>query len=161
MSSILAAVGQTSMPLPATTSARLKKSRTRHMKERVIEFVLFLAAFVSVFTTAAIVYILASESLVFFRSVSIIDFLTDTQWTPLFDDAHFGIIVLLSGTITSSAVALLVAIPLGTVIAIWLSEFASFGLREVAKPVLELHSAWWKPSRRAMKLVHLPFLRNR
>src|SRR5574337_101080 len=88
MSSILAAVGQTSMPLPATTSARLKKSRTRHMKERVIEFVLFLAAFVSVFTTAAIVYILASESLVFFRSVSIIDFLTDTQWTPLFDDAH-------------------------------------------------------------------------
>lgn len=138
MSSILAAVGQTSMPLPATTSARLKKSRTRHMKERVIEFVLFLAAFVSVFTTAAIVYILASESLVFFRSVSIIDFLTDTQWTPLFDDAHFGIIVLLSGTITSSAVALLVAIPLGTVIAIWLSEFASFGLREVAKPVLEL-----------------------
>ena len=138
MFSILAAADQTAMPLPAITSARLKKSRTRHMKERVIESVLFLAAFVSVFTTVAIVYILVSESVVFFKAVPIVDFLTDTQWTPLFDDAHFGIMVLLSGTITSSAVALLVAIPLGTVIAIWLSEFASFGLREVAKPVLEL-----------------------
>jgi phosphate transport system permease protein len=138
MSSILAAVDQTSMPLPAITSARLKRSRTRHMKERVIESVLFLAAFVSVFTTVGIVYILVSESVVFFSQVSLFDFLTDTQWTPLFDDAHFGIMVLLSGTITSSAVALLVAIPLGTVIAIWLSEFANFRLREVAKPVLEL-----------------------
>lgn len=138
MSLILATADQAAMLNPATTSDRLKKSRTRHMKERVIESILFLAAFVSVFTTAAIVYILVSESLVFFQQVSIVDFLTDTQWTPLFDDAHFGIMVLLSGTITSSAVALLVAIPLGTVIAIWLSEFASFGLREVAKPVLEL-----------------------
>jgi phosphate transport system permease protein len=138
MSSILATAAQTSMALPATTSTRLKKSRTRHMKESLIESVLFLAAFVSVFTTVAIVYILVSESLVFFKQVSIVDFLTDTQWTPLFDDAHFGIMVLLSGTITSSGVALLVAVPLGTVIAIWLSEFASFGLREVAKPVLEL-----------------------
>jgi phosphate transport system permease protein len=138
MTSILAVSHQASMPNPATTSERLKKSRTRHVKERVIELVLFLAAFVSVFITAAIVYILVSESIVFFEHVSIIDFVTDTQWTPLFDDAHFGIMVLLSGTVTSSAVALLVAIPLGTVIAIWLSEFASFGLREVAKPVLEL-----------------------
>jgi len=138
MSSILAPAAPISMPQPATTSARLKKSRTRHMKERVIESILFLAAFVSVFTTVAIVYILVSESVVFFDKVSIVDFLTDTQWTPLFDDAHFGIMVLLSGTITSSAVALLVAIPLGTVIAIWLSEFANFRLREVAKPVLEL-----------------------
>jgi phosphate transport system permease protein len=65
-------------------------------------------------------------------------FLTDRQWTPLFDDAHFGILVLLSGTLTSSAVALLVAIPLGTVIAIYLSEFAPYRVREVAKPFLEL-----------------------
>ena len=66
------------------------------------------------------------------------DFLTDTQWTPLFDDAHFGIMVLLSGTLISSAVALLVAIPLGTIIAIYLSEFAASALREIAKPMLEL-----------------------
>jgi phosphate transport system permease protein len=122
----------------ATTSARLKKRRTRHLKERAVESVLFLAASLSVFTTIAIVYILIKESVVFFQHVSIADFLTDTQWTPLFDDAHFGIMVLLSGTLVSSLVALAVAIPLGTVIAIYLSEFASFKVREVAKPFLEL-----------------------
>ena len=99
---------------------------------------LFLAALVSVFTTIGIVYILVKESVVFFQQVPIVDFLTDTQWTPLFDDAHFGIMVLLSGTLTSSLVALGIAIPLGTVIAIYLSEFAPFRLREVAKPFLEL-----------------------
>jgi phosphate transport system permease protein len=76
----------------------------------------------------------------FFQQVSIIDFLTDTQWTPLFDDAHYGIMVLLSGTLVSSAVALAVAVPLGTIIAIYLSEFAPFSVREAAKPLLELLS---------------------
>ena len=119
-------------------SDRLKKDHTRHVKERVIEALLLLAAFVSVFTTTAIVYILVKESWVFFQHVPLTDFLFDTQWTPLFDDAHYGIMVLLSGTITSSMVALLVAIPLGTVIAIYLSEFAPFSVREIAKPFLEL-----------------------
>jgi phosphate transport system permease protein len=100
--------------------------------------VLLLAALVSVFTTVGIVYILVKESVVFFQHVSIVAFLTDRQWTPLFDDAHFGIGVLLSGTLTSSMVALSIAIPLGTIIAIYLSEFAPFKLREVAKPFLEL-----------------------
>ncbi|MBC7207534.1 MAG: phosphate ABC transporter permease subunit PstC, partial [Methyloversatilis sp.] len=86
----------------------------------------------------AIVYILVSESLTLFEHVSLWDFLTDTQWTPLFDDAHYGIMVLLSGTLTSSFVALAVALPLGTIIAIYLSEFASFKTREIAKPILEL-----------------------
>lgn len=71
--------------------------------------------------------------------MQVTEFLFSTQWTPLFEDAHYGIIVLLSGTLTSSAVALLVAIPLGTLIAIYLSEFAPFGVRgEPAKPFLEL-----------------------
>jgi phosphate transport system permease protein len=100
--------------------------------------VLFLAALVSVFTTVGIVYILVKESMVFFRHVPLGEFLTDRQWTPLFDDAHFGIRVLLSGTLTSSLVALSIAIPLGTIIAIYLSEFAPFKLREIAKPFLEL-----------------------
>ena len=121
-----------------TTSTRLQKRRRRILAERAIEQVLFLAALVSVMTTAGIVYILVKESYAFFQQVSIADFLTDRQWTPLFDDAHFGIVVLLSGTITSSAVALAIAIPMGTVIAIYLSEFAPFSLREVAKPLLEL-----------------------
>ncbi|MDP2810376.1 MAG: phosphate ABC transporter permease subunit PstC [Rhodocyclaceae bacterium] len=108
------------------------------MRERFIEFLLFGAALISVFTTVAIVYVLIKESWVFFETVPLTDFLFDTQWTPLFDDAHYGIMVLLSGTITSSAVALSVAIPLGTVIAIYLSEFAPFAVREIAKPFLEL-----------------------
>ena len=108
------------------------------LRERAIEALLFLAALVSVFTTVGIVYILIKESVVFFEQVPIGSFLTDRQWTPLFDNAHFGIMVLLSGTLTSSFVALVIAIPLGTVIAIYLSEFAPFRLREVAKPFLEL-----------------------
>ncbi|GAB4174863.1 MAG: phosphate ABC transporter permease subunit PstC [Rhodocyclaceae bacterium] len=123
---------------PTTVSDRLRKRKTRHLAERAIEAVLFLAASLSVLTTVAILYVLVRESAVFFQHVPIWDFLTDTQWTPLFDDAHFGILVLLSGTLTSSGVALLVAIPLGTIIAIYLSEFASHGLREIAKPFLEM-----------------------
>ncbi|WP_338111857.1 phosphate ABC transporter permease subunit PstC [Rhodocyclus tenuis] len=122
----------------SSPSDRLKVDHFRHLKERVIESIMFLAAFVSVVTTLGIVYILVSESTVFFRQVPLSDFLFDRQWTPLFDDAHYGIMVLLSGTITSSVVALLVAIPLGTIIAIYLSEFAPFVVREVAKPFLEL-----------------------
>ena len=119
-------------------SDRLARRKLRHVQERLIEFVLFLAACVSVATTVGIVLILVKESVVFFQHVSIWDFLTDTQWTPLFSDAHYGILPLLSGTIVSSTVALMVAIPLGTVIAIYLSEFAPFAVREVAKPFLEL-----------------------
>src|SRR5574343_1298670 len=104
----------------------------------VSEGLLFAAAAVSVLTTLGIVYVLVSESLHFFQNVPLADFLTDTQWTPLFDDAHFGIMVLVSGTLVSSGVALAVAIPMGTIIAIYLSEFANPKVREVAKPVLEL-----------------------
>ncbi len=115
-----------------------KKSRQR--REKAIEGVLLLAACVSVFTTLGIVYILLKESLSFFSNVPLWDFLTDTQWTPLFSDAHFGIMVLLAGTLTSSAVALAIAIPLGTIIAIYLSEFAGHKTRETLKPALELLS---------------------
>jgi len=121
-------------------SDRLAKRYSRHIRERLIETVLFAAAAASVLITLGIVYILVSESIEFFKQVSIIDFLTDTQWTPLFDDAHYGIMVLLSGTAVSALVALGVAIPLGTTIAIYLSEFASPRKREIAKPILELLS---------------------
>jgi phosphate transport system permease protein len=123
-----------------TATHRLGHRASRRLKERLIESILLLAALASVFTTLGIVYILVSESVVFFSHVPLWDFLTDTQWTPLFDDAHFGIVVLLSGTLVSSGVALLVAIPLGTVIAIYLSEFAGPRRREAVKPLLELLS---------------------
>lgn len=118
--------------------ASLKIRRQR--REKFIEIVLFLAACVSVLTTVGIVYVLVKESVLFFSHVPLWDFITDSQWTPLFSDAHFGITVLLSGTLTSSAVALCIAIPLGTIIAIYLSEFAGHKTRETLKPTLELLS---------------------
>lgn len=121
--------------------AQLAQAKVRRKRrEKVIELVLLLAACVSVFTTVGIVYVLLRESLDFFSHVPLWDFLTDSQWTPLFSDAHFGITVLLSGTLTSSAVALCIAIPLGTIIAIYLSEFAGHKTRETLKPTLELLS---------------------
>jgi phosphate transport system permease protein len=111
------------------------------MKERLIETGLFAAACSSVAVTFAIIFILLKESLNFFAEVPLIDFLTDTQWTPLFDDAHFGIITLISGTVTTTLVALAVAVPLGLTIAIYISEFASPRLRETIKPILEILGA--------------------
>ena len=124
--------------LDLTISPRLAKNVRRNIKERVIEFILMLAAFSAVATTLSIVAILLYESLSFFKVVSIVDFLTDTQWTPLFEDAHYGILPLVSGTLTTSAIALSVAIPIGTICAIYLSEFASHKTREIVKPLLEL-----------------------
>jgi len=83
-------------------SDRLAYNAMRNWRERLIEGLLLAAAAVSVLTTLGIVYVLVSESVHFFAKVSIVDFLTDTQWTPLFDDAHFGIMVLISGTLVSS-----------------------------------------------------------
>ena len=106
-----------------------------------IEALLLAAGLVAVFTTLAIVAILLYESSTFFAHVSIVDFLTDTLWTPLFADAHYGIAPLVAGTITTTMVALLVAVPLGTTIAIYLSEFAAHQVRETVKPILELLGA--------------------
>ncbi len=122
----------------SVVSARLARNIRRNTKERVIEFILMLAALSAVATTFAIVAILLTESLGFFKTVSIVDFFTDTEWTPLFEDAHYGIMPLISGTLTTSLIALLVAIPIGTIAAIYLSEFASHKTREIVKPILEL-----------------------
>ena len=115
--------------------------RYRKHRDRVIELILLAAALVAVFTTLAIVFILVYESAAFFEHVSIRDFLTDTMWTPLFADPRFGILPLVAGTLTVTAVAVLVAIPVGTIIAIYLSEFAPHHLRESVKPILELLGA--------------------
>jgi phosphate transport system permease protein len=115
--------------------------RSLRWKEAIIETLLALSALSSVLITAGIVGVLIYESARFFQHVSIIDFLTDTEWTPLFDRARFGILPLISGTLVTSAVALLVAIPAGTICAVWLSEYAPHRLRELLKPALELLSA--------------------
>jgi phosphate transport system permease protein len=113
----------------------------QRVRERVIEFFLFLAALSSIGVTIGIVGILLYESEQFFKHVSIVEFLTDTQWTVLFADPHYGIMPLVTGTIVTSAIALLVALPLGTIIAIYLSEYANVKVREILKPILEMLSA--------------------
>ena len=121
-----------------TVSDRLSRKVVRNIKERAIEALLFAAASISVLTTVGIIWVLVSESYHFFEHVPILTFLTDTMWTPLFSEPRYGILPLLMGTLTTSMVALSVAIPLGTVIAIYLSEFAPPRVREIVKPFLEL-----------------------
>lgn len=113
----------------------------RRLRERLIETVLFLAAASSVLVTAGIVGILVVESIPFFEHVTLKEFLTDTQWTPLFENARYGILPLLCGTLLSTVIALTVAIPLGTVAAAFLSEYVRPSVREVLKPILELLAA--------------------
>jgi phosphate transport system permease protein len=120
----------------ATVSRSLQRAR-----ERLIEILLLLAALSSVAITVGIVGVLVFESLQFFKHVSIVEFLTDTQWTVLFADPHYGILPLVSGTLVTSVVALVVSLPLGTIIAIYLSEYANPKTREILKPILELLSA--------------------
>jgi phosphate transport system permease protein len=118
-----------------------KGGSMKRAREKVIEALLFSAAASSIAITVGIVGILIYESITFFKHVSIISFLTDKQWTPLFDDAHYGILPLLSGTLVTAGVALAFALPVGTITAIYLSEYAPHKVREVVKPFLELLSA--------------------
>jgi len=113
----------------------------QRISERIIEFFLFLAAMSSIAITVGIVGVLLYESEQFFAHVSIVDFLTDTQWTVLFTNPRYGIMPLVTGTLVTSITALVVALPLGTVVAIYLSEYANPRVREILKPVLELLSA--------------------
>jgi phosphate transport system permease protein len=111
------------------------------LKEKIIEGALFLCGSIGVLTTIGVVWVLFSESFDFFQHVSIIDFLTDTQWTPLFAEKHFGILPLLSGTLLTTLIAIVVALPIGLSIAIYLNEYAPKKFREYIKPVLEILAA--------------------
>ena len=102
---------------------------------------MFLCALFSVAITLGIVWVLLVESWQFFKNVYIVDFLTDTQWTVLFENPRYGIMPLVTGTLVTSMTALVVALPLGTVIAIYLSEYANHRVREIIKPILEMLSA--------------------
>jgi len=112
--------------------------RRRAFWNRASRYVLFLAAVASILVTVGIVYVLISESLPFFKHVPLSDFLTDTEWTPVFANARFGIMTLVSATLTVAGIALAVAIPAGLGLAIYLNEYASSNVRETVKPLLEL-----------------------
>jgi phosphate transport system permease protein len=108
------------------------------MREAPVLAVLFLCALASVLTTVGIVVVLLEEAVGFFRQVSIVEFLTERQWTPLFVEKHFGVLPLLSATFLIALLALAVAVPVGLGAAIYLSEYASARVRGVLKPVLEV-----------------------
>ena len=109
--------------------------------ERWIERGLAFSGLVTILTTIGIIWVLLTESLSFFKEVSIVDFLTDTEWTPLFTNKHYGILPLLSGTILTTVIALITALPFGIVIAVYLSEYAPRGFRKSIKPALETLAA--------------------
>ena len=99
------------------------------------------SAFITILTTLGIIWVLFSESWSFFRHVSLIDFLTDTEWTPLFANKRYGILPLLSGTLLTTLIALATALPLGITIAVYLSEYARKDFRKSIKPALEILAA--------------------
>ncbi len=111
---------------------------SKQFREKIIESLLGLCALLTVVTTVGILYVLVTEAYYFFSEVSIVDFLTDTQWTPLFADKHFGIAPLLSGTLLTSFIAILVALPTGLTIALYLNEYSSRRFKNIIKPILEV-----------------------
>ncbi len=106
-----------------------------------IEVILLLCALSSIFITFAIVYTLIVEAIPFFKVVDLIEFLTETQWTPLFENPKYGILPLVAGTLMTTVIALLIAIPFGMITSVYLSEFATVRVREIFKPLLELLAA--------------------
>ncbi|ASC74236.1 phosphate transporter permease subunit PtsC [Halomicronema hongdechloris C2206] len=106
--------------------------------QQIVIFITGACATVSILTTFGIVATLIFETFEFFQEVSIVDFLTDTRWTPLFSSKQFGIFVLISATLLTSTIAILVALPLGLLAAIALSEYAKPNVRKVIKPILEV-----------------------
>lgn len=115
------------------------------MKERIILLSLLLCALVSIFTTLAIIVVLLSETVFgtagstgFFQKVSVVEFFTDTQWTPSFEDKHFGVLPLMAGTFLVAGLAAVVGLPIGLSSAIYLSEYAHPRTRNIVKPFLEI-----------------------
>ncbi len=111
------------------------------LREKIIESLLFLSALVSVLTTIGILWVLLSESSAFFKQVPVWKFLTDSQWTPLFADKHYGIMPLVTGSLLTTLIAIIVALPVGLSIAVYLNEYASKKIRNTLKPVLEILAA--------------------
>jgi len=112
--------------------------RRAKKEEAFVRHLFFVFSLVAIFTTLGIIGMLFFESVLFFRKVNVLSFLTDTQWTPLFYEKHFGILPLLCGTFLTTGIAVLVAAPLGILIAIFLSEYATPRTRSICKPILEV-----------------------
>lgn len=110
----------------------------RTFSERAIAVALFLSAFLSILITVGIVAVLLFEALTFFGDVTFWEFITGTRWTPLFSSKQFGVLALVAGTTLTALLAMLVALPLGLLSAIYLSEYAPDRIRRLVKPILEV-----------------------
>ncbi len=119
-------------------AARQRRRNRRRLTEAPIYVFLFACATLSIFTTLGIVLVLFEEAAHFFQDVSITEFLTGTDWTPLIGDQHFGVLPLLNATILMALGAMVFAVPLGLLVAIYLSEYAHPRVRSIIKPVLEV-----------------------
>ncbi|ALI98336.1 phosphate ABC transporter permease subunit PstC [Rufibacter tibetensis] len=108
------------------------------LSEKIIESLLWLAAVITILITAGIIWVLLAGSIPFFQEVSVIEFLTEKEWTPLFAQKHFGILPLVAGTFLTTAIAIAVALPIGLTIAVYLNEYAPGSLKRSIKPLLEI-----------------------
>jgi phosphate transport system permease protein len=116
----------------------LVKSRNLFSTESGVKTLLISCAFISVLTTAGIIFVLLFDTVDFFREVSIIEFFTHTRWSPLIKPFEFGVLPLISGTLAFTLCTALIALPIGMLIAIYLSEFSSDRFRSIVKPALEI-----------------------
>jgi phosphate transport system permease protein len=109
--------------------------------EKIIEYGLAFCGLITILTTVGIIWVLISESWGFFAEIPLSSFLFDTEWTPLFSQKHYGILPLLSGTLLTTIIAVLTAVPIGIIIAVYLSEYAHKSFRRSMKPALEILAA--------------------
>ena len=123
---------------PVPEGGRFEGDRSRSATERTVHGLLAACALVTVATTLGIVAVLVWESVAFFRQVSPVEFFGATEWTPLFADGQFGVWPLVTGTVLITLIAAVVALPLGLLAAVYVSQFAAPGVRRVVKPALEL-----------------------
>ena len=116
----------------------LKKIDSVKLEGIIVKWIFFACAIVSIFTTIAILFTLFYQALSFFDEIPVWDFLTGTRWTPILKPRSYGVLRLVSGTLLVTAIAAIVALPIGLMTAIFLSEYAPDKLRRVLKPILEI-----------------------
>lgn len=142
-------------------SRDLTKRPLRTLRENAMGGVFFLCAFLSILTTVGIVIVLLSESIGFFRSVSPLEFFTHTRWSPTIKPTEFGVLPLISGTLTFTITTAIIALPIGLLAAVFLGEYASERLRSILKPALEVLAGIPTVVYGYFALVYItPFLRS-
>ena len=136
-------IGQSQESVEATSSTRVELPRMRRRKGnslegRIVRWIFFGCALISILTTLGIIFTLVSQAISFFVEVSVWDFVTGTRWTPILKPRAYGVLPLVGGTLLIAAIAAMVALPVGLAAAIFLSEYAPNKVRRIVKPVLEI-----------------------